>query len=145
MGARVFAVASGRDGVELVKRLGADVVVDGRSEDVLREARKFAPGGVDCALVTAGGKAAEEAIGAVRDGGRVAYPHGVEPEPKGRSGVRVEAYDGRPTEGLLREINGLVERGAFEVHVAKTFSLEHAAEALRALEGHYLGKLGLRV
>src|SRR6266446_6784693 len=34
MGARVLAVASGEDGVALVKRLGADAVVNGRKEDV---------------------------------------------------------------------------------------------------------------
>jgi NADPH:quinone reductase-like Zn-dependent oxidoreductase len=144
MGARVFAVASGADGVELVKRIGADVVVDGRQGDVLAEARKFAPGGIDCALVTAGGKAAEKVIEAVKDGGRVAYPNGVEPAPKGRPGISATAYDGRPSPELIRKINGLVEQGAFEVHVARTFSLEQAGEALRALEGHYLGKLALR-
>src|SRR5688572_17147686 len=49
MGARVFAVASGADGVELVKRLGADAVVDGRNEDVAAAARRFAPQGLDAA------------------------------------------------------------------------------------------------
>ena len=33
MGARVFTVASGGDGVALVKRLGADTVVDGHTDD----------------------------------------------------------------------------------------------------------------
>ena len=33
MGARVFAVASGSDGVALVKRLGADAVVDGPKDE----------------------------------------------------------------------------------------------------------------
>ena len=32
MGARVFAVASGEDGIALARRLGADVVVNGRAE-----------------------------------------------------------------------------------------------------------------
>src|SRR5215510_4035588 len=82
MGARVFAVASGQDGVELVKRLGADAVVDGRRDDVAAEARKFAPNGIDTALVTAGGGPTNKALAAVRDGGRIAYPTGVDPEPE---------------------------------------------------------------
>src|SRR5262249_15732195 len=56
LGARVFEVASGKDGVAFVKRLGADAVVDGRGDDVLKIAREFAPNGIDAALVTAGGE-----------------------------------------------------------------------------------------
>ena len=43
MDARVFAVASGSDGVALVKRLGADAVVDGHKDDIAATARRFAP------------------------------------------------------------------------------------------------------
>ena len=57
LGARVFAVASGEDGVSFVKRLGADAAVDGRSDNVLDVALEFAPDGIDAALVTAGGEA----------------------------------------------------------------------------------------
>src|ERR1700733_1695107 len=59
MGARVFAVASGADGVAFARRLGADVVVDGRKDDVVAAARAFAPDGLDAALLTAGGETAE--------------------------------------------------------------------------------------
>ena len=144
MGARVFAVASGADGVALAKRLGADAVVDGRKDDVLAAARAFAPGGIDAGLLTAGGPAAERALQAVRDGGRVAYPNGVEPEPKARPGVRVQNYDGMPDPQAIEKLNRLIESGPFEVHVARTFPLEQAPAAHRALEEHYLGKLALR-
>ena len=46
-GARVLATASGADGVALVRRLGADVVVDGHSGDVVAAAKQFAPKGAD--------------------------------------------------------------------------------------------------
>ena len=62
MGARVFAVASGSDGVALVKRLGADAVVDGHKDDIAAAARQFAPNGLDAALITAGGPAADKAL-----------------------------------------------------------------------------------
>src|SRR5262249_57766568 len=39
MGAKVLAVASGPDGVALVKRLGADAAVDGRKDDVASAVR----------------------------------------------------------------------------------------------------------
>src|SRR5262245_27687114 len=47
MGAKVLAVASGADGVELVLRLGADAAVDGRRDDAAAAAHAFAPGGFD--------------------------------------------------------------------------------------------------
>lgn len=143
-GARVLAVASGEDGVDLVRRLGADVVVDGHKDDIAAAAKSFAPGGLDAALITAGGEAAQKAIDAVRDGGRVAFPNGVEPEPKVRPGVKVIAYDGDPDQDLIRELNQLIESGPFEVHVARAFRLDQAAEAHRALGRHYVGKLALR-
>src|SRR6202047_626163 len=45
-GAKVLAVASGRDGVALALRLGADVAVDGHTDDFVEAAFKFAPKGV---------------------------------------------------------------------------------------------------
>jgi NADPH2:quinone reductase len=144
MDARVFAVASGDDGVSLAKHLGADAVVDGHREDVAAAARTFAPRGVDAALVTAGGEAADQALTAVRDGGRVAHPNGVEPQPKARPGVKVMAYDGEPDREIIDKLNRLIEAGPFEVHIARTFPLEQAADAHRALEKHHLGKLALR-
>src|SRR3984957_2444644 len=96
MGARVFAVASGADGVAFAKRLGANVVVDGRKDDVLAAARAFAPDGLDAALLTAGGEAAEKALTAVKKGGAVAYPHGVELKEAVRSDIKVTVYDGWP-------------------------------------------------
>src|SRR5215831_7380015 len=82
MGARVLAVASGGDGVDLVERLGADAAVDGHLDDVAQAARAFAPGGLDAALVLAGGDGFADALKAIKKGGRVAYPNGVEPEPE---------------------------------------------------------------
>ena len=144
MGARVFAVASGDNGVALVERLGADAVVDGHKDDVVAAAREFALNGLDAALFTAGGEEADKAIAALREGGRVAYPHGVDPEPKARSGLTLQGYDGMPDPQAIEKLNRLIESGPFEVHIARTFPLDQAADAHRALDSHYLGKLALR-
>jgi NADPH:quinone reductase len=144
MGARVLAVASGADGVALAERLGADAVVEGRRGDVAAAARAFAPGGVDAALFTAG-KGVDGALAAVKDGGRIAYPHGVEPEPKPRAGVTAKAYNGASNPRDIDELNRLIGAGPFVVHVARTFTPDQIAEAHRALGEHYLGKLALRL
>lgn len=144
MGARVLAVASGDDGVALAKRLGADAVVDGRKDDVEAASRAFAPGGLDAALVTAGGETADRVLQTVRKNGRVAYPNGVMPPPKAPPGVKIQSYDLEPTASQIEKLNRLIESGPFEVHVARTFPLDKAAEAHRELDKHFLGKLALR-
>src|SRR5439155_25117412 len=55
--ARVLATASGSDGVELVRRLGADVVIDGRRDDIVAAVKRLAPEGIDAVLAFVGGKA----------------------------------------------------------------------------------------
>jgi len=145
MGARVLAVASGDDGVRLARECGADTAVNGREEDVAAAARGFAPGGLDAALFTAGGQAAEKAADSVHDGGRIAYPHGVELELKGRPEITVQSYNSDPDRDAIQKLNRLIEAGPFKVHVARTFKLDQAASAHRALNQHYLGKLALRL
>lgn len=145
MGAHVFAVASGEDGVALVEGLGSDVVVDGRNDDLLAAIQRFAPEGLDAALLTAGGEAAEKALEGLRAGGRVAYPNGIQPEPQSREGIQFTAYNGEPDPEIIRKFSGLVEAGGLSVHIARTFPLENAAEAHRALDEHYVGKFSLGI
>lgn len=143
MGARVLAVASGDDGVAFVRGLGADKVVDGKKDDIAAAAHQFAPQGLDAVLLTAGGEGAEKALSTLRQGGRAAYPNGVQPIPKERAGIKIQSYDGEYAPPPFEKLNRLIEAGPFEVHVARTFNLDQAADAQRALEDHYIGKLAL--
>ncbi len=145
LGANVFAIASGDDGVQFAKKLGADRAIDGRGDNVLNAAREFAPNGIDAALVTAGGEKTDQALLAIRKGGRVAYPHGVMPEPFVPDGVAVEAYDGEFSPALFERLNALIDSGPFEVHVDRTFRLEEVGKAHNALAEHHLGKIALRI
>lgn len=143
MGARVLAVASGEDGVQLARSVGADLAIDGHKGDIAGAARKFAPSGVDAVLLTAGGVEAERALDTLRRGGRVAYPHGVEPQPPARSGIEIKAYSVEPSAKSIKKLNQLIEKAPFVVHVSRTFGLDHAAEAHMALQQHFLGKMAL--
>jgi NADPH:quinone reductase len=145
LGAKVFAIASGDDGVQLAKKLGADTAVDGRSDDVLKAAKEFAPDGIDAALVTAGGEKTNQALSAIRKGGRIAYPNGVMPEPTAPDGIEIEAYDGETSRALIDRLNELIDAGPFEVQVDRTFPLEDAAQAQAALREHHLGKIALLI
>lgn len=143
MGIAVLAAASGADGLELVRRLGADVAVDGHGREALGQASKeFAP---DAALVLACNDICQAALQHVRPGGRIAYPNGVEPAPSGPEGVEVISYDGIPDQEIFDRLNGLVESAPFRVAVSQIFPLEEAGAAQERSQKHHIGKLALRI
>ena len=151
MGAQVFAVASQEDGVAFARRLGANAVVEGHSGDVAASAREFAPNGFDAALISVRGqvpeevKACEDALTAMREGGRVAYPwsSNVMPAPKAPPTVRLHGYNANIDQALVVKLNKLIEASAFEVHLGNTFTLDQAVTAYQAVSSHHLGRLAL--
>ena len=156
MGARVFAVASGDDGVALAKKLGADAAVDGKRDDVVHAARDFCgqasaaqirgEGCFDAALVFAGkDNGWSDVLAYVKPAGIIAQPHGVEPEAKPPKGAKVKAYDGVSSAAALQRLTELVEQGPFHIELSRTYPLEKASQALRAVSKHHIGKIALRV
>lgn len=148
LGAGVLAVASGTDGVAAVRELGADAAIDGRTGDVAAAVRAFAPAGLDAVLSLAGGAAQDIAVGALREGGRAAYPLGVQPEPEPRPGVELRRFDltldsPASTQLKITKLNDAITSGPFSVRIAKVFPLERAADAQRALAEHRVGKIVL--
>jgi NADPH:quinone reductase-like Zn-dependent oxidoreductase len=147
-GARVLATASGDEGVALVRRLGADAVVDGRNGDISAAAHEFAPNGVDAVLALAAGDALDKCLDALRPGGRAAYPNGVEPVPKPRPGITLAPYDALfgDEKVQFQQLNQAVEAGHIEVPIAATFDLADAASAHRRVEaGRVPGKVLLKI
>ncbi|HWA87855.1 MAG TPA: NADP-dependent oxidoreductase [Opitutus sp.] len=145
IGADVLAVASGRDGVDLVTRLGADSAVNGHEDDIVAAAREFAPDGLDCALVLVGNDKLSDVLAMMKQGGRVAHPNGVEPVPGAPEGVKVLAYDGEPGRDAFERLNGLIGSKPFHVELGHVYPLDEAARAHRAVGEHHLGKLALRI
>ncbi|QSQ19111.1 NADP-dependent oxidoreductase [Pyxidicoccus parkwayensis] len=145
MGAKVLAVASGDDGLELARRLGADAVVEGHRGDVEKACRDFAPNGLDAALVLASGDTCDAALKHVRKGGRIAYPNGVEPAPRGPEGIQVIAYNGDPDRGTLEKLNALIEAGPFHLEIGRLYAMEEAARAQQEVLKHHLGKFAMRI
>jgi NADPH2:quinone reductase len=145
-GARVLATASGRDGLALVRRLGADAVADGRRDDLKAAAKAFAPDGVDAVLALAGGKPLTQLLDAVRRGGRVAYPNGIEPAPRKRRGLSLKSYDATPGVREFARLTRAIDDARVKVPIAAEYSLEQSARAHARIEkGHVLGKIVLRI
>jgi NADPH:quinone reductase-like Zn-dependent oxidoreductase len=149
-GLRVLAIASGPDGVELVKKLGADSAADGKGDRVVPLAQELCPSGYDGALVFAGAPEGwRDVLAMVKKRCVVAYPNGVEPAPSAPSGVKVKVYDGVSTPKMFAELNGLIEKDAqlmpFHLELSRIYPLDEAGDAVRDSGKHHLGKLALRV
>ena len=145
-GASVLATASGRDGIKLVQRLGADEAIDGKRADIIKATRALAPDGVDAVLAFAGGKELTRCLDALRKGGRAAYPNGVEPEPRKRKGIRIKSYDAVPGVREFERLERAIDESKLEIPIAATFNMKDARAAHRLIEkGHVLGKVVLRI
>jgi len=145
-GVKVLATATGEDGLAFVKGLGADAAVDGRHGDIAAAAHALAPAGVDAVLALAGGQTLERCIDALRPGGQVAFPYGVEPEPKARPGVPIIRYNAIPGVKEFERLNRAIEAVKLQVPIAAQFPLAEAAKAQERVEaGHILGKIVLQI
>jgi NADPH2:quinone reductase len=145
-GARVVACASGPDGVDLVRRLGADDALD---RDDAGAMHRFETHGFDAILALAGGTLLDRAIPLLRPGGRLAYPYGVEPEPKKpetRPDIVIQSYSGESGVTQFEALNRAAEQARLQVPIAAEFPLERAAEAHERLAAHHvLGRIALAV
>ena len=145
-GARVLATASGKDGVAFVHRLGCDLAVDGKREDIEAVARAFAPDGIDAVLGFVGGPSLTRCLSTLRRGGRAAYPNGISPVPRERRGITITAYDAEPGIRQLQRLDRAWRECHLQIPIAKTYTLANARRAHERLaKGHILGKIVLGV
>jgi NADPH:quinone reductase-like Zn-dependent oxidoreductase len=146
-GARILAMASGKDGVRLVNDLvGLGVAFDAKHHDVNPVLEEFAPEGLAAVLAFTGGPVLDACVDRVRQGGRVIHPNGVEPAPKHRSGVEIVSYDADPSPEAFKRLNDAIEEAKLKVPITASFPLDQAAKAHERLaSGHVIGKLVLQV
>jgi NADPH2:quinone reductase len=144
-GATVIATASGPEAARLVRKLGAQRVIDARSKDAMKQLNEAAPKGIDAALILSGGRKVEQFLDHVRPRGRVAFPNGVEPAPKKRGNLRMRAYNAKAGPREFARLKTAVEKAGLKVPLTE-FPLTQAAKAHERLErGHILGRIVLRV
>jgi NADPH2:quinone reductase len=145
-GATVIATASGRPASRVVRRLGADLVVDARNDSGLDRLRRAMPQGLDAVFALAGGEDLERCLDLLRRGGRIAYPNGIEPEPKRRPGVTTRTFDAVADPRQFRGLGKYLGDRRMQVPLAAVYPLSQAARAHRRLaQGHIVGRIVLRV
>jgi NADPH:quinone reductase-like Zn-dependent oxidoreductase len=130
LGAEVIATA-GAHSAARVTTAGATHVVDRRSPDWPGQVRALTGGrGVDFAANAAPGGAAR-ALGAVKDGGRLATI--TSDPPRTERGVEVTQVYVAPDGPRLARLGELLAAGTICVTACAPFPLEHAADALASL------------
>ena len=121
---------------EYVRGLGADELIDYRTQDFTRLVR-----GCDAVFDTVGGDVTERSFAVLRPGGRIASV---------AAGARPPGNTLRPNvdrrRSHLERVLKLLAGGALRLPEIKTFPLAEAAAAHRVSEGRHLrGKLVLQV
>ena len=140
-GAAVFATASA-DNLDFVSSLGADLVIDYKSQAFEKCAKN-----VDLVFDLIGGDTRERSWQVLKRGGILVSTLGQpDLQQAAKHGVRASGYETQPDAAQLNKIRDLIDAGKVSPTVTKTFPLDGAAEAHRYLEKKHLrGKLVLVV
>jgi NADPH:quinone reductase-like Zn-dependent oxidoreductase len=143
VGARPLGVASQRNR-DYLRALGASEVFDYHAGDWVQQVRAAVPGGVDVLFDAAGGQTRDQAVGAVREGGRAIFLAGAPAQL--RPAVVGESLDADITGQRLEAIGRLVEAGRLRPQVETVLPFEQVREALeRVASRHTRGKIVLQI
>src|ERR1700683_3862207 len=128
--------------VEFAKSLGADVVIDYKTQRFEDHASDL-----DMVFDLIDGETRERSWKLLKPGGTLVSTLTDPSQERAKElGVRAFRYTVEADGGELAEIGALVTAGKVKSHVQKTYPLEEAAQALNALEkGHAVGKIVLIV
>ncbi len=144
MGARPLAVASPGNH-DYLRGLGASEVFDYHGAGWVQQVRAAVPGGVDLLLDGAGGQTRDQAIGAVRDGGRAIFIVLQGPPAQLERGITGESFAAHIGRQRLEALRRLVDAGQLRPQVEAVLPLDQAREALARVAGrHTRGKIVLQ-
>jgi len=149
LGARVIALAGGREKLDIVRNAGADVAIDYREEDWVERVREETAGrGADVVIENVGGEIFDGCTRCIAWGGRIAvvgFSSGDIPLVKANRillkhislvGVHFGPMASHAPDELadcFREIMRLQASGQLTPVISQTYPLERAADALQAL------------
>jgi NADPH:quinone reductase-like Zn-dependent oxidoreductase len=141
-GARVIATARAGDAAHFVRSLGAAEVVD-YTGDVLAQVRALTPIGVDAVLHFAGdGPALADLL---VPGGRFASTLGVGADQLRSKQVTATSIMAVPATEVLERLATDVAAGRLRLHIARTYQLEDAPQALADFGSAHVGKLAIAI
>jgi len=131
-GAHVIGTCS-KENIEMVKSIGADQVIDYKSEDFSTKLKN-----IDVVLDTIGGDTQVKSLKVLKSGGTLVSTVGVNAAEKApRSDVNTIAYYSIANGARLAEIGGLIEKGLIKVIIDRTYPFENVKEAHKLSETHH--------
>ncbi len=145
LGARAVGVASPRNH-EYLRGLGAHEVFDYQAGDWVQQVRAAVPGGVDLLLDAAGGRTRDQALAAVRDGGRAIFLVLSDAPAQLERGITGESFGAHVNRQRLEALRRLIDAGRLRPQVEAVLPLQQAREALRRVASrHMRGKVVLQI
>lgn len=145
VGAQVIATASG-DGIELAHRLGADQVIDYRSENFAERLSGNGAGtgaGVDVVLDTLGGDTQQRSYGVIRPGGKLVALTATPDDALAKAHQVDAVWIGHASHGgRLGLIAGLLDAGLLKPLIDRRVPLDDLVDALaHQASGRARGKI----
>jgi len=153
IGARVITTAGSDEKVERCRKLGADLAINYKREDVDAAIKKFAPDGVNVWWETLREPDFDRAVGHLAARGRMIVMAGREARPafpvgpfyvKGCSLHGFAMFNATPEEqrAAAEDINRWLLEGKLKANIDRVLPLSKAAEAHRLQEENTIGKTG---
>ena len=141
LGAYVATTATG-DGIEYVKKLGADEVIDYQSQKFQEILKEY-----DGVYDTVGGEVFEKSFEVLKKNGvLVSMVAHDEKKLAEQYGVKVISQFTKVTTERLSTLAKYIESGAVKIHIDKIYSFDNIREAFVEQEaGHVLGKIVISI
>lgn len=150
-GAKVIATAGSPEKVAAVKGLGADLVLNYKTDDIAAAVQAFSPGGVNVYWETVREPEFEKLVPLLAERGRIILMAGRDAKPtfpvgpfyvKGCSLLGFVMFKATPAEQRIcaGDINRWLANGLLKAHIGKVLPLSKAAEAHRLQEENTLRK-----
>jgi len=141
IGARIATTCSGRN-ADLVRRLGADVVIDYETQAFDELLSDY-----DLVFDMLGGDTMRRSFTVLKPGGMMVSIKGQDTDDlTAKYGVRFEWFMMNPDGPMLGELGALIDAGAVKPVIGRTFPMEQAAAAYEELaHGDSVGKIVVMV
>ncbi len=141
IGAHVATTSSPRN-ADLVRNLGADVVIDYNTQEFEDELSDY-----DMVFDMLGGDTLNRSFKVLKEGGRLVSIKGQDTDDlASEHGVRFEWFFMEPNGEMLSQLATLIEKGTIRTVIDSTYGIAETVKAYSALkEGHAVGKIVVKI
>lgn len=141
IGAKVAVTTSGSN-IELVKGLGADVVINYKTQNFEKELKDY-----DLVLDTMGGEIMKKSFKVLKKGGSMVSIKGQDTDELAKKyDVNFEAFFMWPSGEMLSQLTELVNKNALEPTIDRIYTLSEVQDAYDYLQkGHAKGKVVIKI